>query len=454
MRYFKPDDPKLSAGDCIPFAHDGVFHLYYLLDEGHHNHPIVGGFGGHQWAHASSRDLKAWTHHPLAIPCDYSCEGSICTGSPFFHDGVFHAFYALRPYPSGGEFLRVAKSLDGISFEKGSSLSFGPPECFGPDFRDPFVFKSPDGAFQMLVTTKDRSLPKGADGCLLRLSSSDLASWRVEGPFLKTLSSLPPECPDLFEWNGWHYLLFGVGGATCYRMSRSWNGPWLRPANDVLDAPTLKVMKSAPWKDGRRVAAGWVSARGSDGSQLFGGRVVFRELLQLEDGTLGTACVPEMEPEAGPCLKLKSEGLEDGVSVNGGKTSLDASSSPRLLRFQGVPESFMLKASLLSKSGKGSLSIVPGRPEGARWSRRAELDLTAGTASLNGGECKSPLPKADSQGRLPFELVVEDGIMDLRVGGVRTLANCLPGPGDGSLSIIAAEDSLALEGLSISELRR
>jgi len=43
--------------------------------------------------------------------------------------------------------------------------------------------------------------------------------------------------------------------------------------------------------------------------------------------------------------------------------------------------------------------------------------------------------------------------MDLRLGGVRTLANSLPGPGDGALSILAAEGSFALEGVSVSGLR-
>lgn len=43
-----------------------LFHLYYLLDEGHHQGG--GGLGGHQRAHASPRDLLRWKHHPLALP--------------------------------------------------------------------------------------------------------------------------------------------------------------------------------------------------------------------------------------------------------------------------------------------------------------------------------------------------------------------------------------------------
>jgi len=55
MQYFRPQAPYF-VGDCMPFFHEGTFHLYYLQDENHHQ--AKGGLGGHQWAHASSPDLK------------------------------------------------------------------------------------------------------------------------------------------------------------------------------------------------------------------------------------------------------------------------------------------------------------------------------------------------------------------------------------------------------------
>lgn len=93
MQYYTPDVPRF-VGDCMPFYHDGVFHLYYLLDENHHR--TRGGLEVHQWAHASSADQREWRHHPLAIPVEEEWEGSICTGSVFHHQGDFHAFYPTR----------------------------------------------------------------------------------------------------------------------------------------------------------------------------------------------------------------------------------------------------------------------------------------------------------------------------------------------------------------------
>ena len=78
LQYFKPAG-RFFVGDCMPIFHDGVFRLYYLLDEGHFGAP--NGLGGHQWAQASTTDLVQWTGHPLAIPLTDPREGAICTGS-------------------------------------------------------------------------------------------------------------------------------------------------------------------------------------------------------------------------------------------------------------------------------------------------------------------------------------------------------------------------------------
>ena len=67
MQYFKPEG-LFFAGDPMPFFHDGVFHLFWLLDENHHKGK--GGLGGHQWAHSSSRDLIHCEQHPLALAID------------------------------------------------------------------------------------------------------------------------------------------------------------------------------------------------------------------------------------------------------------------------------------------------------------------------------------------------------------------------------------------------
>ena len=122
MQYFKPNESNYFVGDAMPFWHEGRFHLYYLLDEGHHT--ALGGGGGHQWAHASTTDLVHWEHHPLAIALGAPGEVdelSICTGSLFAHEGIFYAFYAGRRRDAKYgrvETVCLATSPDGIEFTK------------------------------------------------------------------------------------------------------------------------------------------------------------------------------------------------------------------------------------------------------------------------------------------------------------------------------------------------
>ena len=151
MQYFKPEDP-FFVGDCMPFYHDGVFHLYYLLDENHHQ--SLNGLGGHQWAHATSTDLINWQHHPLAIPITEKWEGSICTGSAFYHSGTYYGFYATR-MPDRTQHLSLATSTDSINFVKTQPNPFASPERgYSPyHHRDPCVFRDEDdGLFHMVVT--------------------------------------------------------------------------------------------------------------------------------------------------------------------------------------------------------------------------------------------------------------------------------------------------------------
>ena len=305
----------------MPFFQAGTFRLFYLLDEEHHG--ALGGLGGHQWAQASSRDLIHWDHHPLAIPITEDYEGSICTGSVFFREGRYYGFYATR-MRDRTQHLSLAISQDGVRFEKTEPNPFAsPPSGYHPcHYRDPVVFQSHrDGLFHMLVTACLEDWPvAGRGGCLAHLVSADLKEWENREPFI--VPGLPgvPECPDYFVWNGWYYLVFSNGGVARYRKSREPFGPWLRPKVDTLDGPAARVMKTAPFGDGRRLGVAWIGTRRDnkdDGPFQFGGNAVFRELVQRDDGDLGVKFPDEMTPAGEPLSALHLSALGAGTSVEG-----------------------------------------------------------------------------------------------------------------------------------------
>jgi hypothetical protein len=361
MQYYRPIEPHLFVGDCMPFWHDGVFHLYYLIDEGHH--AALGGLGGHQWGHASSTDLVQWTQLPLALPISQDWEGSICTGSMLFHEGVYHAFYATRTRERK-EHLSLARSPDGVHFEKTlPNPFFVQPQGYDPrHFRDPVVFRDEsNGRFHLLASAwlENHALTTRA-GCLAHLESADLTHWELREPFL--LPGLPgvPECADYFRWGDWYYLLFSNGGVARYRMSRGPFGPWQRPPADTFEGATARVMKTAAFGHDRRLGVSWLPWRQDNkdrGGLMFGGNAVFREIVQESDGTLYATWPREMVPATGPLVPLTVSLRTAVAEATPTAVTLHESDGLEVAQLSGVPVDALIHLSVRHEAGYGAFGL-------------------------------------------------------------------------------------------------
>lgn len=280
LQYWVPRGYNTFVGDCMPFYHNGEFHLYYLYDRRHHTSKW--GMGAHQFAHSSSKDLIHWKHHPLSLPITEQWECSLGTGCIFYHEGVYYEFYihhGKRGYFSDSpyklETILLATGDDGIHFEK-------EPEPVVPiDYRE-FGDVNPD----ILPT------PSG-DGFYLSISgwkvftSTDMRTWEETSELVSPQDIPRWICCSYFEWNGWYYY----AGCGMYRMSRDPIGPgwnWTEPDNPATQEG-LGVPKIAAFAGNRYLLAGFLPGS-------YAGEVVFRELVQHEDGTLGTKFPAEMIP--------------------------------------------------------------------------------------------------------------------------------------------------------------
>lgn len=419
--YWTPRGANAGVGDCMPFFHGGRFHLFYLFDR--RAHRSKWNLGAHQWAHASSTDLRTWEEHPLAIAITDPAEGSICTGSVVFHDGLFRAFYATRMNDGSAAPLQVATSPDCIAFTKQPPFGrLAAPYQPGPA-RDPVVFRDPaDGRFHMLVTSElQGSATAHHGGCLAHLESADLATWEQKGPFLVPGYADQPECPDHFAWNGWYYLVFSNHGIARYRMSRSPHGPWQRPAVDAFDGPRMAVLKTAPFTGGRRIGAAFLRR-----FQGYAGELVFRELIQRGDGTLATAFVPETMPPLGAPLALAWD-APDGAR-------LSARDGFATSRSTGVPRDFHLRCRIDPEPGSAAFGLCVRSAE--RYADGLELRFEPGRRKFGWRRPRSNSStehEADAQYEVegldaPFslELIVHGECIDLCVGGRRTLITRLP----------------------------
>lgn len=293
-QYWAPEPGRINVGDCMPFFDGERYHLYYLKDR--NSHQSKWKLGAHQYAHISSSDLVRWTSHPMAVGITHQWEGSICTGCIIRENDLYYAFYAVRM--SNGTSARVtwATSKDGIHFEKSERYFSLHDPYESTSVRDPEVFKGEDGRFHMLLTTTWKEAVSGKRGdCLAHMISDDLENWEELPPLLIPGYTDQPECSNYFEWNGWYYLIFSNYGTAKYRYSRQPLGPWIKPEQEIIGSCLYRVPKTAAFRDNRRIAAGFLT-NAPDGDS-YAGQAIFRELIQREDGTLGTAPVPEMLEE-------------------------------------------------------------------------------------------------------------------------------------------------------------
>jgi beta-fructofuranosidase len=442
-QYWRPRGHNVSAGDAMPFFHAGRFHVYYLFDRRHHGSKW--GLGAHQWAHISSTDLRNWDHHPIALGITAEEEGSICTGSVFYEDGLWYAFYATRVLDRS-EHLALATSRDGIRFEKQVPSPLpepAPPYRRGPN-RDPFLFKRGPADYRLSVTAELEN-PDAArrGGALELLTSTDLRTWTQRPPLLVPGYRGQPECSDLFAWNGWYYLLFSPDGAPRYRMARSIDGPWAVPQQDLLGCPQAKVMKTAPFGANRRIGVAFLPDDG------FGGDLVFRELVQLPDGRLGTRNVPEL---ARPSQEVAVPRAELRIDSQGGFGFEAISPVPRdaVIRLKLRPMAGVLRYGLILRGAGKAEAGMELRFDPSQ--RKAEWrPVDAGSWQMNPQAVIEDVDGLD--GEVSLEVTVCGDIFDVEINGVRTLMYRAPAQAGDRMFVWTQGAPLQATGIAVAELR-
>lgn len=295
VQYYKPADGW--AADFIPFYWEGQFWLFYL-----HDYRDIENHGeGTPWRVISTKDFITFTEHGevLARGAQDEQDLFVFTGSVVHHEGVFHIFYTghnphLRAKGLPEQAVMHATSPDLIHWTKVPEDTFFAPldEGYEPhDWRDPFVFADEGGKWHMLLAARLSGGPAVRSGCTAHCTSDDLITWHTEAPLWAPDLYYTHECPDYFQLGAWHYLIyseFSDRSVTRYVMSKSLQGPWTAPADDVFDTRAYYAAKSV--SDGKkRYLFGWNPTKVGDrdvGRFMWGGSLVVHEIYQRGDGTL------------------------------------------------------------------------------------------------------------------------------------------------------------------------
>lgn len=295
--------PDGVTGDVIPFFHKGRYHLFYLRGlrgEAAKNQ-------GMPWRRVVTTDFLKFSDDIVVLqpgapdaPDLFNYTGCIFQAKDFFH--IYYTGHNDRMRNEGRpvEVIMRATSSDLEHWTKDNRILLQAPAGYElHDFRDPFVFYNDEaGEYWMLIAARREHGARWTRGCTALAVSRDLEHWEMREPFWTPELYFTHECPDLFRWGEWWYLVYSTFSerfVTHYRMSRSLKGPWLAPADDAFDTHSWYAAKTAG--DGqRRFAFGWLATRGGKdaGYGEWGGDLVVHELKQRPDGTLGAFPPPSL----------------------------------------------------------------------------------------------------------------------------------------------------------------
>ena len=299
--HFRP--PGGYVGDLIPFERDGRLWLFYLLDE--RRDPPT----GMPWALASTEDFVNYTDHGVVLPsggadaADYDCY----TGCVIDDGDQLHLFYTghnpARRTTAGDLQVVCHATSDGdlTQWRKHPDHTFGAPTGYLPeDWRDPYVYRvTPNEPWQLILAARHTEGPDRRRGVVARLTSTDLVTWHPTTPLWDPHRFITQECPEVFQWGDWWYLVyseFSDAFQTRYRIAAGPDGPWLAPERDSVDGRARYASKSVARGD-RRFFVGWIATRAGDrddGDWEWAGELAALEATQETDGTLGFGLPPEL----------------------------------------------------------------------------------------------------------------------------------------------------------------
>jgi beta-fructofuranosidase len=151
----------------------------------------------------------------------------------------------------------------------------------------------------MLLAARHSTGPDRRRGVIAQCVSTDLMTWSHTGPFWDPRRYITHECPDVFQWGGWWYMVyseFSESFTTRYRMATSPDGPWTVPPRDSIDGRAFYAAKTAE-RDGRRFFFGWIASKegnSDDGAWQWAGTMAVLEACQNADGTLAFGFADEL----------------------------------------------------------------------------------------------------------------------------------------------------------------
>jgi hypothetical protein len=334
-QYWRPRSYNMFVGDCMTFAHDGVFHVFFLSDRGHG----TGKWGtlGSPWGHVSTTDFVNWQEHPSPLDITEPWECCLGTGSFAYHDGKYYLFYIkhdrrawFTDNPNQGDTIFMATSDDCINFKKETEPLFV-PKFFNINDVNPDIYPNETEGGYMLSLSNWKVW-----------KTNDFKTWEERD----TLST-PPWwiCTSYFKWNDWYYF----SSCSLYWRSKKpieADTTWTMPAHHALRGG-IRVPQISKFKD-RYIIAGFTpEPRGT----AYAGELLVREVIQNPDGTLATKWIEEMIPASCEPLDLPFKKSTGNSSKDGSNIQVSAPDGFAVGMLDEVPQNVRITLQVKPEEG-------------------------------------------------------------------------------------------------------
>lgn len=429
----------------------GEFHAFYQ-----HN-PYGPYWGPMHWGHAKTTDFINWTHLPAALepgPAPHDSDGcfSGCivtgTGKPLaFYTGVYPECQCLA---EGDDTLR------NWSKSPRNPIIPSPPEGIdAAGFRDPWIWRAPDGDWRMIVGSGIR----GEGGYLPLYRSSDLEEWEYLHAFITggiDSHGTVWECPGYVQVDGRDVLIFSPEplGKVVYFLGRVENDRFVKEAEGELDVGrNFYAPQLVRFPDGRWVVIGWLwEARAGEAqfeNRWAGVLSLPRELYLDDEGRLCSRPISELEALRGRSWEtanvLLGEAERSGIEapIAGQELELEITAqgpqdSALELAIQSGPEE-QTRLSYTWDGGRLHLDRSQSSRDG-----RADRSNVAGVLPLDPGES------------LRLRIFVDRSVLEIYANGCLCLTSRIypTVTTPGALSLEAVSGNVMVESFKVWDLQR
>ena len=292
--------------------YQGECHLFYQY------HPYSNEWGPMHWGHLKTCDFLRWERLPIALAPDQDYDSAGC-----FSGGAVELlmYTGVRRGHNADGYLRDIQTQclaigDGLNYEKlgdnpvldGESLPQGGSTI---DFRDPKVWRDPDGAFYAVVGNRTAD----GSGAILLYRWIENSKWE----FVRTLDASHNqygkmwECPDFFPLDGKQVLItspqemspigleFHAGnGTVCLIGEYSPDGGFARQNVQAIDyGRDFYAPQTVETPDGRRIMIAWMQNWDTVNAKPYNcrwfGQMTLPRELSVKDGRLIQNPVRELE---------------------------------------------------------------------------------------------------------------------------------------------------------------